>query len=86
MTQLIQAPEAGSLSITLDGSPFSAWTLDDETGLITPDAPWPAGTYLTTFNYDHWVRFDSDFNAFSIDAPDAHNATIDLIEVRRTDP
>lgn len=82
-TRLIQAPVNGTVTMTKDGSPFTAFTVDDETGLITPDAPWGAGVYLASFQFDVWVRFNSDYNAFTIGNLDAHTADIELIEVRR---
>jgi len=82
-TRLIQAPVDGTLTMTKDGLPFTAFTLDEETGLVIPDATWGAGVYLATFQFDVWVRFDSDYNAFTIGNLDAHTADIELIEVRR---
>ena len=81
-TRLISAPVAGTVTVYRNGVAV-AGTLDDTTGLFTPAAPWVAGTFTWSGEFDVWVRFDSDWNAFSRDAPDAHNSTIDLIEVRR---
>jgi uncharacterized protein (TIGR02217 family) len=79
--RLIQAPVAGAV-ITRNGSPV-AGTLDTTTGLFTPSATWVAGTFAWTGEFDVWVRFNSDFNAFSIGGPNAATSNIELIEVRR---
>lgn len=81
-TRLIQAIVAGTATLTVDGSPV-AGTWDYATGKFTPDAPWAAGTYLASFDFDVWVRFASDFNAFTIGNVDARTADIELVEVRR---
>lgn len=81
-TRIIQAPVSGTATLLRDGTPV-AGTFDYETGLFTPDAEWLAGTYTASFEFDIWVRFDSDFNAFSIGSINAHSAAIDVIEVRR---
>lgn len=80
-TRLIQAPIAGAV-IKRNGSPV-AGTLDTATGLFTPSAPWAAGTYTWDGEFDVWVRFASDYNAFSIGAPNARTSDVELIEVRR---
>lgn len=80
-TRLIQAPLAGAV-VNRNGVPV-AGTLDKSTGLFTPDAPWASGTVTWTGEFDVWVRFASDYNAFQIGNLDAHTADIELIEVRR---
>lgn len=80
-TRLIQAPVSGAV-IYKDGSPVSG-TLDTATGLFTPSAPWAAGSYTWSGEFDVWVRFDSDYNAFTIGDWQAHTADIELVEVRR---
>lgn len=79
--RLIQAPVSGAV-VKKDGSPV-AGALDTGTGLFTPTDPWGAGTYTWDGQFDVWVRFDSDYNAFAIGNWDAHTADIDLVEVRR---
>lgn len=74
-TRLIQAPVAGT--ITLTGGDLA--NLDHETGIYSGDA-----TGLTwSGEFDVWVRFASDYNAFAINDLDAHSADIELVEVRR---
>jgi uncharacterized protein (TIGR02217 family) len=74
-TRLIQAPISGT--VTLSGGSLA--NLDYETGIYDGDA-----TGLTwTGEFDVWVRFASDYNAFAIGNPNAHTADIELVEVRR---
>jgi uncharacterized protein (TIGR02217 family) len=74
-TRLIQAPVVGT--IALSGGSLS--NLDFETGIYSGDA-----TGITwTGEHDVWVRFQSDYNAFSIGTLNAHTSDIELIEVRR---
>ncbi len=68
--------------VSRNGSPV-AGTLDLATGLFTPDAAWVAGTFTWSGEFDVWVRFASDYNAFAIGNLDAHTADIELVEVRR---
>jgi uncharacterized protein (TIGR02217 family) len=79
-TRLIQAPV--SATVYRNGSPV-AGTLDTTTGLFTPDSNWIAGTHTWSGEFDVWVRFASDYNAFTIGNWNAHTADIELIEVRR---
>jgi uncharacterized protein (TIGR02217 family) len=73
--RLIQAPVSGTIAL----SGGSLANLDYETGIYSGDA-----TGLTwTGEFDVWVRFASDYNAFSIGNLNAHTADIELIEVRR---
>lgn len=78
--RLIQAPVTASIK---RNGVAVAGTLDAGTGLFTPSAPWVAGTFTWDGEFDVWVRFASDFNAFSIGAPNARTSDVELIEVRR---
>jgi uncharacterized protein (TIGR02217 family) len=78
--RLIQAPV--SAVIKRNGVAV-AGTLDANTGLFTPSAPWAAGTYTWDGEFDVWVRFASDHNAFTIGAPNGRTSDVELIEVRR---
>lgn len=80
--RMIQCTDS-SVTLTKDGGAFTAYTLDADTGLVTPDAAWEAGEYAWSGPVFVWVRFDSDYNAFSIDEWDSATANIELIEVRR---
>jgi len=70
--RLIQRP----ISATLAGG---AGTVDLQTGIVTART----GSPTWSGEFDVWVRFDSDFNAFTIGDLDAHSADIELVEVRR---
>lgn len=80
-TRPIQAPVTGAV-IKRNGLAV-AGVLDLTTGLFTPSAPWASGTFSWSGEFDVWVRFASDYNAFQIGNKDAHTADIELIEVRR---
>lgn len=58
-------------------------SLDAGTGLFVPASPWESDTYEWSGEFDVWVRFDSDYNAFTLGDLDAHSADIELVEVRR---
>ncbi|QQP96484.1 DUF2460 domain-containing protein [Lysobacter enzymogenes] len=81
-TALIQAPVASTVVINKDGSPVDG-TLNDQLGLFTPSSPWAPGTFTWTGQYDRWMRFDSDWGAFTANALNAFTADIDLVEVQR---
>lgn len=81
-TRLIQAPVSGTVTVYKDGIAV-AGTLEANTGLFTPDASWASGTYTWSGEFDVWVRFASDYNAFTIGNWNAHSADIELVEVRR---
>lgn len=78
---LIRAPVASTLVVYKDSSPVAV-TVDDETGLVTPDATWAAGTYTFDCQYDRWVRFDSDWGAFTANAQGVWTADLELVEIR----
>lgn len=77
----IQAPVA-TVTVLRNGLPVSV-TIDYTTGLVTPLANWVAGTYTWTGEHDVWVRFASDYNAFTANTNNAATADIELVEVRR---
>lgn len=79
-TRMIQAPVS---AVVRRNGVAVAGTVDLQTGLFTPAAPWAAGAYTWDGEFDVWVRFNSDYNAFAIGAPNARTADIALIEVRR---
>lgn len=74
-TRLIQAPVSGTIAL----SGGSLLNLDYTTGIYNGNA-----SGLTwTGDFDVWVRFTSDYNAFTIGSWNAHSADIELVEVRR---
>lgn len=74
-TRLIQAPVQGT--IVLSGGSLA--NLNFETGVYNGNA---AGLTWTG-EFDVWVRFASDYNAFTIGNWQAHTANVELVEVRR---
>lgn len=78
----IQAVVASTLVVLDDNADPVPGTVD-LFGLFTPDANWATADAAATFEFDVWVRFDSDYNAFVIGRPNGHTATVDLLEVRR---
>lgn len=83
-TRLIQAPDAASFVLNVNGTPYTDFTLDDELGLLEPDTVWPAGTYTWSGMHDIWMRFNSDWAASKAEAQNATTADIELIEDRQT--
>jgi uncharacterized protein (TIGR02217 family) len=77
----IQAPVAGAI-VKRNGTPVGG-TLDTSTGLFTPSANWVAGTFTWDGEFDVWVGFESDYNAFTINSWQAHTADIELVERKR---
>lgn len=78
----IQAPVSGTVVVLRDGAPVAV-TVDYSTGLVTPSSNWLAGSYTWTGDHDVWVRFASDYNAFTANTNNAATADIELVEVRR---
>lgn len=58
-------------------------TVDYATGLVTPSSNWLAGSYTWEGEHDVWVRFASDYNAFTANTNNAATADIELVEVGR---
>lgn len=81
-TSRLEAPVAGTTTVYRDGVAISV-TVDDETGMVTPTAPWEAGVHTFDTQYDRWVRFDSDWGAFVANAMGVWTADLDLVEVFR---
>jgi hypothetical protein len=69
--RLIQAP----ITATLSG----AGAVNMTTGVVTGASP--GDTWTGTF--DVWMRFDSDWGAFTANAMGVWTADIELVEVRR---
>lgn len=77
----IQAPVAGTV-VLKTGATVIAGTYDVQTGLFTPTLNWPATPVQWSGQFDVWVRFMSDYNAFTAVRTDLLTADIDLLEVR----
>lgn len=83
-TRDITKPVSGTVVVALDGSPTTAFTVDNTTGLVTMDsAPGSSVSVTAGFEFDVPVRFDQDnievnvehFNAGAI-------PTISILEIR----
>lgn len=73
-------------SITVDGSPTTAFTIDHDRGIVIFDSPLSGGEVLRwTGSFSVWVRFDNDRLPFSIDNRSGGdyvvNGQIDLLEI-----
>lgn len=78
----IQAPVDGTVVVLHNGLPVAV-TVDPTTGLVTPSVAWASGSYTWTGDHDVWVRFASDYNAFTANTNNAATSDIELVEVRR---
>jgi len=78
----IQAPVSGSVTVVdSDGTTAIAGTCDYATGLFTPTSNWPHATAQWSGRFDVWVRFMSDYGAFTAIRPELLTADIELLEV-----
>jgi uncharacterized protein (TIGR02217 family) len=81
-TRVIKKPVAGTVAITIAGSPVTPSTIDATTGLVTFASP-AVTTPLASFQFDAPVRFDTDHLDMRTDAYTIQQApSIPLIEVR----
>lgn len=69
-------------TIYLGGVAISG-TVDTETGMFTPAVAWVAGSYTWSGEFYVWVRFDSDYNSFTINSWRANTASVDLVEDKK---
>lgn len=68
--------------VTVNGSAVSGFTVDLDRGILEFDTPPAPGAVLRwTGDFDVWVRFYTDELNFSLDAPNATNGSVELIEV-----
>lgn len=90
--QAIYSPDANGdpvdspVTITVNGSPTTAYTLDRDTGVITFTSPRTAGQVLRwSGNFSRWVRFARDDLPFSIDNKSGGefvvNGSVELMEM-----
>jgi uncharacterized protein (TIGR02217 family) len=81
--RLIQAPVSGSVTVyDSDESTPIAGSLDSTTGIFTPTSNWPHSTACWSGYFDVWVRFTSDWNAFSATRTTLGSADVELLEVQ----
>lgn len=76
----IQAVVAGTLVVRDDSDGVVPVTLGAK-GMVTPVSPWGAGPHTASFEFDVWVRLNSDYNAFVIGRPNGHTTSLELLEV-----
>ena len=81
----------GSETIYEGGSPFTDYTLDDETGVVTFGSPTPAGAMTWDGSFYKKVRFDGPFRTrlLSKKADGTvifHVLTLPVVEVPEVDP
>lgn len=76
----IQGPIAETVSVLSGVTPVPG-TVDDLTGLFTPTSNWPGISATWTGLFDVWVRFTSDYGAFTAVRVDLLTADIELMEV-----
>jgi uncharacterized protein (TIGR02217 family) len=60
-----------------------AGTLNTELGMFTPAANWAATPYTWTGEFYVWVRFQDDYNAFTINSWRASTSNVELQEDKR---
>ena len=80
----IYKPISATLVVKLDGTPTTAFTLDDSTGVITfNSAPGSSVAITATFEFDVPVRFDDDDLEIALQYVEAGQIpTIPIIELR----
>ncbi|MCW0458965.1 hypothetical protein NB717_000033 [Xanthomonas sacchari] len=83
----VQAPVAETVTVRDNLSNAVQGTLDASLGLFTPASAWGSTPYTWSGEFDLWVRFVSDYNAFTINNRSGDElvstADIELVEVRR---
>ena len=79
----IQGPVASTVSVMSGATPIPG-TVDETTGMFTPSINWPAVFATWSGMFDVWVRFTSDYGAFTAVTPNVLTADIELTEVRTT--
>lgn len=73
-------------TITINGVPTTAFTINFRTGRVLFDSP-PAASAILRWSgeFDIWVRFTTDSIPFTLDHPDATNGSVGLFEVPAPD-
>ena len=80
-TRTITKPVASTVTVYQNGSPKSG-TLDEATGLFTPNSAWTAGAALTwTGEFDVPVRFANDFLPATWDNYQVRTLDVELVEI-----
>lgn len=71
-----------SVTVYLGATPVVG-TVDTETGMFTPAAPWADGSYTWSGEFYVWVHFTNDYNSFTINSWRASTADIEMEEDKR---
>lgn len=80
----IQAISPDGFQIVDNTGAVVAGTLDDDTGMFLPAAPWDSGkTYYWTGHFYVWVHFTDDYNGMTIKNWRNHSASVDLEEDKK---
>ena len=82
--RVITKPVANSLSMSVDGSPNTSFSVDTTTGMVTFNSPPPMGAIIhAVFEFDVPVRFDTAHLTTSLESFGAGSAVhVPLVEVR----
>lgn len=84
-TRRLTHPSAGTVSVRLDGTLVSGWTLDDATGLLQfTSAPGAGVVVSATGEFEVVCRFAQDMLPITRVAPNAYSCGhIEIVEVRQ---
>lgn len=75
-------PDDETITVTVNGVVVSNFTVDKDRGLVIFDAAPGNGLAVQwSGTFDVWVRFNQDTLPFSLDAPNARNGQVELIEM-----
>lgn len=74
-------PDDETIQVTVNNVP-TVVTIDKDRGLITFGSPVANNASIRWSGvFDCWVRFNQDYLPFSLDAPDARNGQVELVEM-----
>lgn len=80
LTRDILLPISSTVIVKANGTPITV-TTNDQTGMLTPSAPWPSGQVLTvSCQFDVRVRFAQDYYPFTLPDQRIAAVSIDLVE------
>lgn len=74
-------PDEETIVVTVNGTP-TAVTVDKDRGTILFAAPPALNAHIRWSGiFDCWVRFNQDYLPFTLDAPNARNGQVELVEM-----
>lgn len=81
--RIIRKPVAGTIVVAIDGAPVTAFSADDQSGIITFAAPPASGALITAgFEFDVPVRFDTPHLSAALEGFGGGSAvSVPLIEI-----